>query len=265
MKPFPKILAAALLLSTAAAQAATLPDTGQSTCYNNTLADTVDAFSVSSVSSDAQTHPRQDCRYGRDPAAAAGASPKIGSGVKGFDYTKIANNGGGLEPSGLLGAAPTDWACTRDNVTGLTWEIKTSGPGSLRFSGHTYTWYNPDDASNGGFEGYRGGGTCAGTLPGNFCNTRAYLDAVNGTAMCSYTDWRLPTLRELRTLVNADGSIPAIDATLFPGAVPTPSWTAVPQASDVSNAWYVDFADGEGNVEDKSRSNAIRLVRGVAF
>ena len=265
MKPFPNLLALALLATATAANAASLPDTGQSTCYNGTVADAVDAASVTSVSSDAQTHPRQDCRYGRDPAAATGASVKVGTGAKGFDYTKIANNGGALDPGALLGAAPTDWACTRDNITGLIWEIKTSGPGSVRFSGHTYTWYNTDEATNGGFEGYRGGGTCAGTLNGNFCNTLAYTTAVNADALCSYRDWRLPTLRELRTLVNADGSIPAVDASNFPNASPTPFWTAAPQASDVSNAWNVDFADGESNVEDKSRSNNVRLVRGVPF
>ncbi|MEE4379693.1 MAG: hypothetical protein V2J55_19570 [Candidatus Competibacteraceae bacterium] len=60
-----------------------------------------------------------DHQYGRDPAAAAGVLPKTGSGSKGFDFTKIANDGTELPDSAALGTNPGDWACTRDNVTGL--------------------------------------------------------------------------------------------------------------------------------------------------
>ncbi|CAK0760499.1 hypothetical protein CCP3SC5AM1_2860003 [Gammaproteobacteria bacterium] len=45
---------------------------------------------------DSATNPRQDGRYGRDAAAAAGQLTKIGAGAAGFDYTKIANDGSEL-------------------------------------------------------------------------------------------------------------------------------------------------------------------------
>jgi hypothetical protein len=44
-------------------------------------------------------------------------------------YTKIANNGANLPDSALLGTGPTDWACTRDNRSGLLWEVKTADSG----------------------------------------------------------------------------------------------------------------------------------------
>ena len=76
----------------------------------------------------------QDRNYGRDGAARMGALPaKIGGSAgavdgspNGFDFTKIANNGTTLLPGAGLGTAATDWACTRDNVTGLIWEVKTT-------------------------------------------------------------------------------------------------------------------------------------------
>ena len=70
----------------------------------------------------------QDKDYGRDAAALAGTLVKVGGsgGVNGFDFTKIANNGTVLPASALLGSGPTEWACTRDNVTALIWEVKTT-------------------------------------------------------------------------------------------------------------------------------------------
>jgi hypothetical protein len=148
-----------LLLAALTARAAGLPDTGIDTCYNDTVADGVAASNASSIARDGGTHPRQDCRYGRDPAAAAGA-PKVGAGAKGFDYTKIANDGSALAATVALGSNPTDWACTQDNITGLMWEVKTFTSG-LRNKAHTYTWYNSTASTNGGTAGTVGAGsTC---------------------------------------------------------------------------------------------------------
>lgn len=203
MTRFPRVLLLALLFAAVPVHPAGLPDTGQDICYNNTVADGVLAANLDSIARDAGTHPRQDCRYGRDPAAAAGVLTKTGAGVKGFDYTKIANNGATLGAGAALGTATAAWACTKDNITGLTWEVKTATSTDLRYSGHTYTWYSTDGSINGGNAGDTGGNTCSATLPGSLCNTQAYVAAVNAAQLCTYFDWRLPTQRELLTLVDA--------------------------------------------------------------
>src|SRR5450756_1567125 len=82
---FLRCLVLALALPVAA-HAAGLNDTGITDCWNDT------AVVTTGVEADTGTHPRQDCRYGRDPAAAAGM-PKTGAGGKGFDFSKIANDG----------------------------------------------------------------------------------------------------------------------------------------------------------------------------
>lgn len=80
------------------AHAAGVNDTGQTTCYDDTHA----------VVPEPGAHPRQDCTIGRDAAAAAGALSKVGGGSKGFDYTKIANNGQVLPANAVLGSGPND-------------------------------------------------------------------------------------------------------------------------------------------------------------
>jgi Protein of unknown function (DUF1566) len=265
MTRFPRTLLLALLFAAVPVYAVGLPDTGQDTCYNDTGADGVAASNAASISGDAGTHPRQDCRYGRDAAAAAGVLTKTGAGAKGFDYTKIANNGTTLVAGATLGNAATDWACTKDNITGLIWEIKTTSVTDLRYSDHTYTWYNSDGSTNGGNAGGTGGNTCNATLPDNLCNTQAFITATNNAALCYFNDWRMPTRRELLTLVYADKSIPAIDPSYFPNPPASAFWSASSYVPDPSSAWFVDFADGYTNASDKSHPHSVRLVRGGQF
>ena len=144
------------------------------------------------VGGDAGENPRQDARFGRDAAAAAGQLTKIGAGDGGFDFSKIANNGTTLAAGVALGGAATDWACSKDNVTGLTWEVKTTS--GLRSSVHSYSWYSLA-ASNGGNPGDVGIDTCSGTLSAysNECNTQNFIMAVNAASLCGAGNWRLPT------------------------------------------------------------------------
>jgi hypothetical protein len=73
MTRLPRTLLLVLLFAAVPVHAVGLTDTGQDTCYNDTGADGVAASNAGSIARDGGTHPRQDCRYGRDPAAAAGA------------------------------------------------------------------------------------------------------------------------------------------------------------------------------------------------
>ena len=125
MTRYPRTLLLALLVAPVPVLAVGLPDTGQDTCYNDTVADSRPAAATDSIARDTGTHPRQDCRYGRDAAYAIGALTKTGAGAKGFDYMKVTNLGiATADPSIPLGTAYTDWGCTLDNVTGLMWEVK---------------------------------------------------------------------------------------------------------------------------------------------
>lgn len=97
------------------------------------------------------------------------------------------------------------WIMTRDNVTGLIWEIKTDD-GSIHDKDNWYTWYDSDPATNGGDPGTPGVGT----------DTEDFIDALNGTDFGGYSDWRMPTVKEVSSLVNSGTHSPAIDTTWFP-------------------------------------------------
>src|SRR6185312_11065665 len=125
---------------------------------------------------------------------------KIGAGDASLDYTKIANDGSELPADAALGAGAGDWACTRDNVTGLVWEVKTDD-GGVRDKDWLYTWFYADATDNGGDPGNTGGDTCGGTL-GAECNSDAFAAAVNAASLCGFDDWRLPQGDELVGLVD---------------------------------------------------------------
>ena len=69
MTRFPRILLPVLLFAAVPVHAAGLPDTGQDLCDNGSHV--LVACSTANTG-DAATYPRQDGRFGRDAAAAAG-------------------------------------------------------------------------------------------------------------------------------------------------------------------------------------------------
>jgi hypothetical protein len=243
-----------------------LVDSGQTLCDNGS---NVMAPCTTANTGDASALPRQDGRFGRDVAASTGKLLKIGGGAAGFDYSKISNNGNDLGAAvGLpLGANPNDWACTRDNMTGLTWEVKVNNPAHLRHMGWIYQWYNSDPDTNGGNPGVvekYATGWCKDALR---CDTEKYVADVNKTALCGYTDWRLPTARELLTLADAGKHDPAIDEDYFPN---TSDWyhTATTFLDPIYEM-TVNFSDGGsyGGSKDQFQVNVekARLVRGPAY
>ncbi len=195
----------------------------------------------------------QDCSHGRDAEALAGTLVKIGGGEAGFDFTKLDNSGNALP------ASAATWACVRDNVTGLVWEVKTDN-GGLHDNDNGYTWYNPDNGTNGGTAGTQNGGWCP-TATGN-CDTSGFVAAVNSAGWCGQSDWRLPSREELHTLVNLSASNPAIDTAYFPYTNNSFYWSSSPDAGDTSKAWGFYFDHGFDYNDAKDEINYVRLVRG---
>ena len=202
----------------------------------------------------------QDRHYGRDAEALAGILAKIGgsSGVNGFDFTKIANNGIALPASAELGTNATDWACTRDNVTGLIWEVKTVS--GLRSTSHTYSWYM--SASPDGNNGVSSGGTCAAA---GHCDTEKYVTDVNAVALCGFVDWRMPTAKELQNLADFGKTGKGLDEMFFPNqaSIGQLYWSGDRYAQSSCCAWATSGSGTIGYVGRDRSDLAILVVRGA--
>ncbi len=229
----------------------TLNDTGITICANET----------SSVLPCPQvSHPGQDAEYGRDAQAQAGTLTKVGAGNAGFDFTKLDSNGNPL-PDQTVTYTTTPWSCVRDNHTGLEWEVKSTD-GGLRDWFHTYTWYKSTGNNDGGGPGVPNGGSC---VDNTNCDTEKYVAAINAIALCGYSDWRLPTVDELATIV--DSSVPTpgptIDRNYFPNTRSARGfWTSTPHLLGSEYAWEVNFSSGSIDGNYKNAGAYVRLVRG---
>lgn len=81
------------------------------------------------------------------------------------------------------------------------------------------------------------------------------------TLGASHKDWRVPTVKELASLVDrCIGTPPAINGTMFPGSKSQSYISATVNASDSSQFWYVDFKDGTVAVGAPA-NKYLRLVR----
>ncbi len=76
-----------------------------------------------------------------------------------------------------------------------------------------------------------------------------------------YSDWRLPSLKELKSLVDYSRTNPSIDDNVFK-VMPNYYWSSTLYASDDDNAWVVHFGNGYDHYGPKDTSNYVRCVRG---
>ena len=122
-----------------------------------------------------------------------------------------------------------------DNCTGLMWRQcsegqSTSTSSNCSGSATTYTW----DAA---------------------------LSQCLNSSYAGYSDWRLPNVRELPSIVRYGSSSPAIDLTYFPNTPSASDWSASTYVVSPSDAWYVSFGGGGVFGNTKSTGYDVRCVR----
>ena len=92
-------------------------------------------------------------------------------------------------------------------------------------------------------------------------NWQEALEAGESYVLDSYTDWRLPNIKELDSLAALDRYEPVINSTIFPNTTSNNYWSASPYAGISSYAWTLDFDYGYVYYGGRSGSYHVRLVR----
>jgi len=178
-----------------------------------------------------ETIAEQDCSHGRDVA-----NNDNSDGHAGFSFTKLDIDGNELE------ASASEWRCVQDNVTGLIWEVKIED-GGIHDKNTSYRW--------GGIGALNDGGEYYGDWD-------ALVDGSNLEALCGYSNWRVPTIYELESLVNYDRTGPAIDINYFPNTMLSGYFSINNTRRDTNTAWYVNFDTGSSR-RDGLRDNSKHL------
>ena len=128
----------------------------------------------------------------------------------------------------------TYWTMVQDNVTGLIWEVKTDDE-SVHDRDLISDW---NDAGS------------------------VLITQMNDEHYGGFSDWRLPTIYELNSIVDLIGRDPSISPDYFPNTMTYSYWSGTTDAADAGNAWVLDFLDGSVIVQAKSKQFCFRAVRG---
>jgi len=120
------------------------------------------------------------------------------------------------------------WSMVRDKETGLVWEMKTTD-GSIHDMERTYSW---DEAHE------------------------TFLTELNSSKFGGFSDWRLPTTDELRT-IRVKGAEPYINQNFFPNTVSTSylSWRKC------GNGDIYDERVKFGKIRNTKKDRRVRAVR----
>lgn len=126
-----------------------------------------------------------------------------------------------------------------DSHTGLMWEKENDIA--------VYNWYEASGTAD----------------PEN--NLEGTTDVCGALTLAGHTDWRLPGIQELSTILHLGAANPSIDTVNFPSTSPEYYWTTTTVADYENYAWRINFYNGFINHDIKTNARLVRCVRGNEF
>ncbi len=105
------------------------------------------------------------------------------------------------------------------------------------------------------------GSSCAGiSLKYTWAEAVVTVEELNEKKLAGRTDWRLPTVDELASVVELRCFKPAIDLKAFPYSPESGFWTDTAVDGVQPRAWVVHFLHGRPYVANKSQTWRLRLI-----
>jgi len=96
--------------------------------------------------------------------------------------------------------------------------------------------------------------------------TKNWNDAINyceNLDRATFTDWRLPNINELYTIVDFTKLSAPVTFEEFLKSSSGSYWTSTTYISEPSKAWSINFANGSSNYDAKTLLKYVRCVRDI--
>lgn len=103
------------------------------------------------------------------------------------------------------------------------------------------------------------GGNCMGT-PTGMTWSEALVHATS-REFAGYSDWRLPNIKELASIVEDACYDPAINLSIFLNNPASTVWSSSPYVNSSGSAWALGFSSGHDGTGYKYQYFYVRLVR----
>ena len=183
--------------------------------------------------------PHNEARYWWTRSPAAGDAARVwlvntGGGIGAHPKTETTSAGGDRPVHARCVRGPCasgDGPRLRDNADGTVSDLRTG-----------LTWQKVGEAKP--------------------MNWEQALAACESLKLGGKDDWRLPNIKELRSLSDDAKARPSLDRAFFPGAQAAPYWSSTTQSNRPERAWFVDFASGLVTYADKTAPQLVLAVRG---
>jgi hypothetical protein len=92
----------------------------------------------------------------------------------------------------------------------------------------------------------------------SWCAAQSYCDAL---VLGTYSDWRLPNIKEIISIIDFSRNNPAISTSFSSAFSSYNYWSSTPSISDISKAWILYFLNGNPGELVKYTHSYVRCVR----